>query len=100
MSKQTTYLKAVDWLHNQRILCNDIVYKDPSVLDNMRFDLDCDNGEEIYQWFLTDCTTSDVEYLEKRFGLLFTYSDLLGLYVLCVDHWGTSWDYVSCDDNE
>lgn len=100
MSKQTTYLEAVNWLHNQRILCNDIVNKDPSVFDNMRFDLDCDNGEEIYQWFLTDCTTSDVEYLEKRFGLLFTYSDLLGLYVLCVDHWGTSWDYVSCDDNE
>lgn len=100
MSKQTTYLEAVNWLHNQRILCNDIVNKDPSVLDNMRFDLDFDNGEEIYQWFLTDCSTSDVEYLEKRFGLLFTYSDLLGLYVLCVDHWGTSWDCVSCDDNE
>jgi hypothetical protein len=27
-------------------------------------------------------------------GLLFTYSDLLDCDVLCVDHWGTSWDYV------
>lgn len=35
-----------------------------------------------------------LEYLEKTFGLLFTYSDLLDKYILCVDHFGTSWDYV------
>lgn len=54
MSKQTTYLKAVDWLHNQRILCNDIVNKDPSVFDNMRFDLACDL-----------CKTIDIENINK-----------------------------------
>lgn len=97
MKKTTTYLKAVDWCHNHRVLCNNIAEKDPSVYDNARFSWDEDT--EIYQWYLTDCSEWDVEYLEKRFGLLFTYSDLLDVYVLCVDHWGTSWDYVPCVDN-
>jgi hypothetical protein len=65
----------------------------------MRFDLEDDEGNirDIYQWYLTDCSESDVEYLEKTFGLLFTYSDNLDLYILCVDHFGTSWDYVYCE---
>lgn len=63
----------------------------------MRFELfDEEDGtqRDIYQWFITNCTDDDVEYLEKTFGLLFTYSDLLDKYILCVDHFGTSWDYV------
>ena len=51
------------------------------------------------QWFITDCSQSDVEYLEKSFNLLFTYSELLDKYILCVDHWGTSWDYVKIPVN-
>lgn len=95
----TTYAIAANWLGNKLILCNDIPSIDNSVFDNVRFELydeenDCYN--EIYQWFLTDCSQSEVEYLEEHFGLQFTYSDMLGLYVLCVDHWGTSWDYVTC----
>ena len=50
--------------------------------------------EEIFQWFLTDCSEFDVKYLREHFGLLFTFSDLLDCYVLCVTHYGTSWDYV------
>lgn len=57
----------------------------------------CDYGEgevEIYQWYVTDCSKWDMEYLRDTFGLLFTYSDLLDCYILCVTHFGTSWDYV------
>ena len=95
MMYKTNYKKAVKWLNNSLILCNDIT-NDPSLYDNMRFPLiDEDNDVcEIYQWFLTDCSESDVEYLEQHFGLKFTFSDELDLYVLCVDHYGTSWDYV------
>lgn len=32
----------------------------------------------------------------EHFNLLFVYSPKLDLYVLCVDHYGTSWDYVVC----
>lgn len=49
---------------------------------------------EIFQWYLTDCSDSDVEYLSETFGLIFSYSSLLDLHVLCVDHYGTAWDHV------
>lgn len=95
MMYRTNYKKAVKWLNNSLILCNDIT-NDPSLYDNMRFSFydDDDNVCEIFQWFLTDCSESDVEFLEQHFGLKFTFSDALDLYVLCVDHYGTSWDYV------
>lgn len=92
----TNYLVAVNWCNNHRIMCNNIAEIDPSVYDNFRFELEDENGnyKEIFQWFITDCTDNDVEYLEETFGLLFTYFDLLEKYVLCVDHFGTAWDYV------
>ncbi len=96
----TNYLVATQWMNNSLILCNDIVEKDFSVYENMRFsDYDEETGEmtEIYQWFLTDCSRDEVEYLEETFGLLFSYSDLLDLYILCVDHYGTAWNYVYCE---
>ena len=51
---------------------------------------------DIFQFYLTSLSLSDVEFLEEHFGLLFAYSELLDVYVLCVDHYGTSWDYVTC----
>lgn len=92
MKYQTNYKKAVKWLNNSLILCNDIPSIDDSIFFNNRFALD--EESEIFQWFLTDCSESDVEFLERHFGLKFTFSDALDLYVLCVDHYGTSWDYV------
>ena len=94
----TSYAVAVKWLHNDYVLCNNITEVDPSVYDNMRFsdyNEEDDTYTEIYQWFLTDASESDVQYLEKHFELKFTYSDKLDCFVLCVDHLGTSWDYVS-----
>lgn len=94
---KTNYNVAVNWCNNSRILCNNIAEIDPSVFDNNRFELfNEEDGTEkdIYLWFITDCSDEDVEYLEKTFGLLFTYSDLLYKYILCVDHFGTRWDYV------
>ena len=91
---ETTYLTAVNWLNNSRILCNEICNIDELFWDNCRFELE--EGDEIFQFFLTNCSESDVEFLEKHFGLLFAYSQLLDLYVLCVDHYGTSWDCVTC----
>lgn len=99
----TTYKEAVNWLHNSYILCNNIAEIDFSVYDNMRFnyyDDENDTYTEIYQWFITDCTESDVEYLEKYFNLKFSYSDKLDCFILCVDHVGTSWAYVACPVNQ
>ena len=55
---------------------------------------ECEDHCEIFQWFISDCSKSDVEYLSENFGLVFTYSDLLDCYILCVTHYGTGWDYV------
>lgn len=95
----TTYKEAVNWLHNNLIMQNNICEIDNEVYDYMRFDTyneDDRTYTEIFQWFLTDCSKDDVEYLERYFGLLFTYSPLLDKYILCVDNLGTSWDYVAC----
>ena len=113
MSKQTTnlqgvkivtnYKDAVNWLHNDFILCNDIVNIDDSIYENQRFesyDEETETDMGIFQYYLTSASESDIEYLEKRFGLLFSYSDKLDLYVLCVNHYGTAWDYVDCQDAE
>ena len=94
----TTYDVAVNWLDNDFVLCNNIPEVDESIYDNMRFnyyDEETDTYAEIYQWYITDCTESDVEYLEKYFELKFTYSNKLDCFILCVDHLGTSWKYVS-----
>lgn len=96
----TTYSEAVNWLHNDFVLCNNIPDVDESIWDNMRFssyDEETDSYTEIYQYYITDASESDVEYLEKHFGLLFTYSEKLDCFILCVDHCGTSWNYVHCE---
>ena len=93
MSNFTTYKTAIEWLDNNIILLNNIINIDRSVLQNKRFS----SEEDIFQWFVTDCTEDDVEWLEKNFGLLFSYSELLNKYILCVNHVGTSWSYVSCE---
>lgn len=95
----TNYKTAVNWLNGSLTLCNDIVNIDNSVFENYRFEYyneETDEYTEIYQYFLTSYSLDDVRFLEKHFNLLFSYSEKLDLYILCVDHWGTSWDYVTC----
>lgn len=98
MTKQTTYRIATHWLGNSYVLANNIT-QDTSIFDNFRFDFYDEDGDpmDICQWYITDASESDVEWLEKTFGLLFTYSELLDCFVLCVPHFGTGWDYVPCD---
>lgn len=95
----TNYRVATQWLNNSFILCNNIADIDMSIYDNMQFNAYDEEGNyfDIFQWYLTDCSEEDMEYLRDTFGLKFTYSELLDVFVLCVDHYGTSWDYVYCD---
>lgn len=95
MKYSTTYRCAVEWLNTNLVLCNKITEIDFSVYENIRGGYDDDT--EIYQWFITDASDDDVEWLEEHFGLLFTYSELLDKWILCVTHWGTGWDYVMID---
>lgn len=96
----TTYAQAVKWCNNQLIMCNELPEIDCSIFDNLIVDNNEEDLPEVFQWFITDCTEDDMHYLKNAFpDLIFTYSDLLNKYILCVNHWGTSWDYVSTTVN-
>lgn len=99
MTKFTTYRIAVDWLRPSLIMCNNIGEIDESIYENARFDFADEDGNtvDIFQYFLTSLSESDVDWLESQFDLKFTYSNLLDCFVLCVDHFGTSWDYTACE---
>ena len=64
--------------------------------ETIGYDIDEETGEypEIMEYYLTDLSGSRCEWLSDHFGLMFAYSEKLGLWVLLVDHCGTGWDYV------
>ena len=55
-----------------------------------------DEDLEIYQYYLCNLNSYEKEQLQE-YGIILSYSDMLGLDVLCVEHYGTSWDYVMTD---
>ena len=93
-----SYLDAVRWSGGSYILCNSVT-EDESILENARFSWydEEDTCKEIYQYFITDFSESLVEWYEENFSLLFTYSNALDLFILCVDHCGTHWSGVPCE---
>lgn len=112
-----SYRTIIDYYIGDIVLCNNIVEVDESVIDNMTLQNEIkyynENGEEItedeyyedenayseeenneiFQWYLCNVSQYDKEQLEEM-GIIMSYSDKLDCDVLCVDHWGTSWDYV------
>jgi len=51
--------------------------------------------KEIYQYYLI--SQNDAEYIARHTDELIVYSDVLDEYVWCIDHFGTSWDYVNLE---
>lgn len=96
---KASYRTIVERYIGDMVLCNKIVEIDSSVYDNMDFDFYDEENDcyiDIYQWYLCDISSDYKEEL-KEYGLLFSYSDELELDVLCVDHYGTGWNYVLTD---
>lgn len=113
-----SYRTIVERFIGDCVLCNNIVNIDTSVYDNMengvryvddegnyRTEEEYNNDntgtidteyEEIYQYYLCNVGQWDREQALKA-GLILSYSDMLDCDVLCVDHYGTSWDYVLTD---
>ena len=92
---KVSYGRIVDRYIKNLLLCNNIINEDESVDLNI-----CENpayyNNEIYQYFLCDIDDYIKERLEE-WGFIISYSNMLDLDVLMVDHWGTSWDYVMTD---
>lgn len=89
-----SYRTIVERFIGDIVLCNNIADVDPSIWDNMEYSEDDEEKDiDIFQYCLCDVGQYDKEFCQKC-GLIFSHSDMLKLDVLCVDHFGTSWDYV------
>ena len=91
-----SYATIVDMFARDILLCNNILELDVSVLDNIEMREDYEDVPDIFQWYLCNLTDFDKEYLINA-GVVLSYSNLLDLDVICVNHWGTGWDYVLTD---
>ena len=112
---RASYRTIIERYAEDIVLCNNIVDIDESVWGNLeggywyededgneRTKEDYYNDEsgtieqhysDIYQWYLCNLSEFEKEQLQKA-GVILSYSDMLDLDIICVDHWGTSWDYV------
>ena len=86
------------------ILCNNIYNIDENLLFNVEVgslfnDEECEEPKDIYQYFIIAINEWEIEELKKYYNdeVIIAYSEVLENYVLCVDHFGTSWDYVLTD---
>lgn len=88
------------------ILCNNIPNIDESIFDNVETGTlyeETEDGDiiynDIYQYYIINANEWDIEYIRKYYNdeLIIAYSEKLENYILCVDHFGTSWDYVLTD---
>lgn len=91
----TTYAVATSYRGGSLILCNNIDQVDKELLYGNTIGLEdaeeTADPQEIHQYYLTSWGEDEAEYLNKHFGLMFAYSEVLGLWVLLVDHCGASW---------
>lgn len=63
---------------------------------NSDYDEENDEYLDIYQYYLLEINNYTLEKLQeiKCKDLIIAWSDTLEEYILLVDHFGTSWDYV------
>lgn len=55
---------------------------------------DKDEEKEIFQWYVIEIDEDEKDFLNEKYGLNIFYSETLGLFILPVYHFGTSWDYM------
>ena len=101
--KKVSYRTLLNKLNINVILCNNIVEVDEFLYDNIIcgevYNEEEDTYNEIYQYYIMDANEWDIENIKKHYSneFIIAYSDKLDLYILMVDHFGTSWDYVLTD---
>ena len=90
---KVSYRRLINAYIQDLVLCNNIAEIDSSIWDNMG---EVEEDLEIYQYCLCNLSGYEKDRLTE-FGIILSYSDMLDLDVLCVEHFGTSWDYVMTD---
>lgn len=103
IEKQTgkaSYSTLINRFIDNIILCNNILTTDYSLFDNIVVG-EIGEDTEIYQAYIIDIANYNIEYLQENLentnDIIIAYSDMLDCFVLLVDHFGTSWDYMSTD---
>ena len=95
-----SYKKLVERYFDNMILCNNIAnnYEDLEIVAGSDYDEEEDTYKDIYQYFIVDgCfDEEDLQKVGEELGVVY-YNSNLDLYILGVDHLGTSWDYVLTD---
>ena len=97
---QIDYKAAIEWCGNKYIQPFCEIYEvDPKIweLGTRRgaWPEDREEDPEIFQIMLSNCSDDDVSFLTKHFpDLLLIHGVRLDNWFLCVDHFGTAWDYV------
>lgn len=92
-----SYKTIVEHYIGDIVLCNNIVEID-DIWCNMinGYDEDTEEYVDVFQYYLCNLNEWNRKELEEM-GIILSYSDKLECDVLCVDHYGTSWDYVLTD---
>lgn len=88
-----------------RISNNIFLFNEAPKVSNYDFDFICGNDYDeendeyidIYQYYLIDLCVDEKTLQDLSDDLIIAWSETLQNYVLFVDHFGTSWDYVMTD---
>lgn len=110
---RVSYSNLINYYCDNMVLCNNIsesdtfreelydaIYNCWDIMDEderIEHDDDYDNylsSFDIFQYYITDMNDYEVERLRELNNELIVYSSDLDCYVLCVTHYGTSWNYV------
>lgn len=101
--KRVSYRTLLKYYDMTPILCNNIENIDEFLYDNIEvgsiYDEEEDTYTDIFQYFIINLTEWELEDIKEKYSdeLIICYSPKLENYILCVDHFGTSWDYVLTD---
>lgn len=92
---------------NNLFLFNKAIKYDPYLLNNVVLGNKEIDSDEVYQYYLTNLNEWDIERFQelekqlkaegKEFPLTIAESEELDNYVLLIDKFGLSWDYISSD---
>lgn len=98
---RASYRTLVERVVGDMVLCNNIYQVDDTIFDNVIVgDIYDESGEmiEIFQFYICNINDWNIEYIKEltkdNNDIIIAYSEILDCYVLMVDHFGTSWDYV------
>lgn len=99
---KVSYRRLIDRISNGIWLFNKAMELSDYCVDyevNSDYDEESETYIEIYQQYLIDINNYMIEKLNdiKCKDVIIAYSDKLDEYILLVDHFGTSWDYVLTD---